>query len=136
MPAPDAMFVVIKISYKIFYNRFRVIRAQNLLQSLWNGSKCQKKHKWHTQKEKLSRYYYFSLYFELFCAITVFPYKTLTRTLLGMSCCMLTIPKGAEATCGFTTPLEFGHFTLLSAHAQFTPPAHFCKIKQSYTLQS
>ena len=26
MPAPDAVFVFIKISYKIFYNRFRVIR--------------------------------------------------------------------------------------------------------------
>ena len=25
MPAPDAVFVFIKISYKIFYNRFRVI---------------------------------------------------------------------------------------------------------------
>jgi len=27
MPAPDAVFVFIKISYKIFYNRFRVIRV-------------------------------------------------------------------------------------------------------------
>ena len=27
MPAPDAAFVFIKISYKIFYNRFRVIRV-------------------------------------------------------------------------------------------------------------
>ena len=25
MPAPDAVFVFIKISYKIFYNRFRVM---------------------------------------------------------------------------------------------------------------
>ena len=28
MPAPDAVFVFIKISYKIFYNRFRVIRVE------------------------------------------------------------------------------------------------------------
>lgn len=27
MPAPDAVFMFIKISYKIFYNRFRVIRV-------------------------------------------------------------------------------------------------------------
>ena len=27
MPAPDAVFVFIKISYKIFYNRFKVIRV-------------------------------------------------------------------------------------------------------------
>ena len=27
MSAPDAVFVFIKISYKIFYTRFRVIRA-------------------------------------------------------------------------------------------------------------
>ena len=26
IPAPDAVFVFIKISYKIFYNRFEVIR--------------------------------------------------------------------------------------------------------------
>ena len=31
MPAPDAVFVFIKISYKIFYNRFRVIRVSLLL---------------------------------------------------------------------------------------------------------
>ena len=29
MPAPDAVFVFIKISYKIFYNRFRVISNSN-----------------------------------------------------------------------------------------------------------
>ena len=28
MPTPDAVFVFIKISYKICYNRFRVIRVQ------------------------------------------------------------------------------------------------------------
>ena len=27
MPAPDAVFVFIKISHKMFYNRFRVIRV-------------------------------------------------------------------------------------------------------------
>ena len=30
MPAPDAVFVFIKISYKIFYNRFRVIRGKDI----------------------------------------------------------------------------------------------------------
>ena len=27
IPAPDAVFLFIKISYKLFYNRFRVIRV-------------------------------------------------------------------------------------------------------------
>ena len=34
MPAPDAVFAFIKISYKIFYNRFRVIRVLEELFSL------------------------------------------------------------------------------------------------------
>ena len=49
----------------------------------------------YTQQEKTSRFYYFSPYFELFC--TVVPIQTLIITLLRNA--MLTVPKGAWATC-------------------------------------
>ena len=38
------------------------------------------KQKLYTQQEKVSRFYYFSPYFELFCRIDVFPIQTLIIT--------------------------------------------------------
>ena len=38
------------------------------------------------QQEKVSRFYYFSPYFELFCTIFIFPYKLQKITLLRNAC--------------------------------------------------
>ena len=37
MPAPDAVSVFIKISYKIFYNRFRVIGVNTIAMCTYLG---------------------------------------------------------------------------------------------------
>ena len=44
---------------------------------------------------------------------------------------MLTIPKGAWATCGFTTPPVISRYCQRTRN--FTPPGHFGKIKQTHT---
>ena len=116
-------FIIVSggLEYKTRYNRFETPPNAIKTQVIYT-------------KRKVKSIIFSPLFWTIFCAIAVNciqnSYKNAV-TQCHVACWRFL--KGTWATCGFTTPLKFGHFTLLSARVHLTPPAHFGKIKQSHT---